>query len=270
MNDELVPSDVQAVESALAILELVASHPAPVKLVQVSRDLDLNRNTAYRLTRALVALDYLDVGDRGYVLGPKPLILSRSTTIGALLLRKSEPHMQELCDSTKEITNLGICRRDEVFYLSRWETANPQPGLYIRTGEHAPLYASALGKVFLAGMSPERRDSYYRRCSFKKFTERTIDNAEELEESVKAAGQSGFARDVEEVSAGVRCVAVPLKVDDVTVAALSISFPTIRFITDVEERYASLLTETSHAISRELRTYLKDDASLVFATVSRN
>lgn len=268
-TDDLIPSGVQAIERAIAILEFVAAHPGPVKLVQISHDLDLNRNTVYRLTRALVALDYLEVGDRGYVLGPKPLVLSRSTTIGALLLRKSEPHMQELCDRTHEITNMGIRRRDEVLYLARWETPNPQPGLYIRTGEKAPLYASAMGKVLLAAMSTQWRAVYSKRCSFKKFTDHTIQGADELEKAVESVWRDGFARDVEEVNPGVRCVAVPLKVDDMTVAALSISSPSIRLDQAIEERYVSLLKEASHAISKDLKPYLEDHASLVFATRSQ-
>ncbi len=257
------------VEQAIAMLEFVAARSNPVKLAQLSRDLDLDRNTVYQLTRALVTLDYLEVGDRGYVLGPKPLVLSRSTTVGALLLRKSEPHMQELCDRTQEITNLGIRRRDEVFYLSRWEVVNPQPGLYIRTGEKASLYASAMGKVLLAGMSAEQRAAYYKRCTFTKFTHRTIDSADELEQAIQAVYRDGFARDMEELSTGVRCVAVPLKVDDVIVAALSISSPTVRFDEHVEDVNVSLLMQTSRAISRDLKPYLEDHASWVFATSSR-
>lgn len=264
IKDDLIPSGVQAVERAIAILELVASYPDPVKLVQISDDLNLNKNTVYRLARALVALDYLDAVERGYVLGPKPLILSRSTTLDALLLRKSEPYMQELCDTTKEITNLGISRKDEVFYLSRWEAVNPQPGLYIRMGERAPLYASALGKVLLAGMSHERREVYYRQCPFKKISSRTIVDPDELETNVQEVIRNGFARDLEEVNAGVRCVAVPLRVHGTTVAALSISFPTARFTREAEERYVSFLAETSNVISQELRPYFKDDTWLEF------
>jgi DNA-binding IclR family transcriptional regulator len=244
-----IPGGAQAVERALSILEFVAFAQTPVTVSEIAQSVGLHRNTAYRLARALLARDYLEVENGTYTLGPRLVVLSQAASRQNVLLRKSDPFLQEVCDAAGEVVNLGIRRGDEVFYLGRWETNEPRPGVYVRIGERAPLYTSALGKVLLAGMSPEARGQYYRRCPFTAFTAHTITNAEDLEQAIRAVQRTGFAEDLEELSDGVRCVAVPITVNGSVVAATSVSFPVVRYSAENRDRYLAWLRAAAAKIA---------------------
>lgn len=241
----------QAVERALAILEFVASERAPVTINEIARGLELHRNTAYRLAKTLAAWGYLEAESSAFSLGPRLAVIARSESRLNLLVRRSDPILQGACEAVGEVVNLGIRRADEVFYLGRWEGA-PRAGVYVRTGQRAPLYASALGKILLSTMTPGARAEYYQRCPFVAHTAHTITSPEILESAVQAAQALGYAEDVEELSEGVRCIAVPIVQDGATVAAVSIAAPAIRMTADVVVRHRSLLTDAAARIGDAL------------------
>jgi DNA-binding IclR family transcriptional regulator len=252
MNESNMPGGAQAVERALSVLEYVASAETPVTVSEIAQNVHLNRNTAYRLTRTLVARDYLEVDDGAYSLGPRLVVLSQSAAHRNVLLSKSDPHLQAVCDTLGEVVNLGIRRGDEVFYLSRWETSEPGLGVYVRTGQRAPLYASALGKVLLAAMPVEARAQYYRRCPFRAYTPHTLTTEADLDRAVRAAEGRGYAEDLEELSEGVRCLAVPIQVNDVVIAAASVSVPVPRFTEERRQRALGELTAAAERIGAAL------------------
>jgi DNA-binding IclR family transcriptional regulator len=247
-----IPEGAQAVERALGVLEYVAAMSGPVTVAEIAKGMQLHRNTAYRLAKTLAARGYLEAENGAFTVGPKLVVLGRAASPLDLLLRRSDQILQEVCDATQEVVNLGVRRLDEVFYLGRWEATAPRAGVYVRTGEQAPLYASALGKVLLSGMGQAARADYYARCPFVAYTARTITRAADLEEQVQGVLAHGYAEDVEELSEGVRCVAVPVAVDGRTVAAISISLPALRFREADREMYVAMLTKAAGDIANSM------------------
>lgn len=247
-----MPGGAQAVERALGILEFVASMPAPVTVQEIAKGMDLHRNTAYRLARTLAARDYLEVENGAYTLGPRLAALGQSVGRLNFLVRACDPILQEVSDATGEVVNLGIRRGDQVFYLGRWETTTQHAGVYVRMGQQAPLYASALGKVLLGAMAPEARAAYYRRCPFTPYTAHTVTRAEDLDELVRRALDRGYAEDLEELSEGVRCVAVPVVSDGVVMAAISIALPALRLTEESRAQFVVHLTKAASSVSRAL------------------
>jgi IclR family KDG regulon transcriptional repressor len=251
MKDGHAPEGAQAVERVLGILEYVAAQNLPVRLNDIAEHLKLHRNTAYRLARTLVARDYLDIDDGAYVLGPMAVVLGQSNSRDNILLRKSSPYLQEISRTIGEVTNLGLLRSHEVFYLGRWEDTTNHVGVYVRTGQRAPIYASALGKVFLSAMSLSEREECYKRQPLRAYTAHTLTDVADLERAVLTVRELGYAVDLEELSEGVSCIAVPLVIGGETLAAISISCPTIRFTPDSRRRYVDMLLTVSKNIASE-------------------
>ncbi len=243
------PDGAQAVERALGILEFVAAASGAVTASDIAKGVKLNRNTAYRLARTLAARGYLEAENGAFSVGPKLVVLGRSARHLDLLLRRGDPVLQEVCDLTQEVVNLGVRRGDQVFYLGRWEATTPRTGVYVRTGEQAPLYASALGKALLTGLSPESRTDYYQRCPFTPYTDCTITRAGDLEAAVRRVSAQGFAEDNEEFSEGVHCLAVPVVLDGRVAAAISISFPAMRFSAEDRPRHVAMLSKAASDIA---------------------
>ena len=197
-------------------------------------------------------MGYLESVDGTYAAGPKTIALGRSSGRRNLLLRKCQPHLQALCNELGEVTNLAVLNGDEVLYLERWEQTDTSAGLYVRSGQEAPLYASALGKVFLASWNSDERRDYYRRCSFVAHTPHTLTTPAALEAAITEVEQNGFAEDLEELMVGVRCLAVPIIVHGMTIAAFSVAIPVFRFQPAEKMHYVKLLKATAVRISAEL------------------
>lgn len=247
-----VPDGAQAVFRAFSILELVLYEELPVKMADIAARLSLHRNTTYRLVRTLTAMGYLESVDGAYAAGPKTVFLGRPSGLRSLLVRKCRRHLQALSNEIGEVTNLAVLDGDEVLYLDRWEQTDTVAGLYVRSGQEAPLYASALGKVFLASWSIDDRHDYYRRCPFVAHTPHTLTSPEALEAAIIEVKRTGFAEDLEELMVGVRCLAVPIVVRGSTIAALSTAIPASRFQPEGRIHYAKLLKATASAISADL------------------
>ncbi len=263
MKDGSRPEGAQAVERALDILEYVFVQNVPVRLNEISEHLKLHRNTAYRLARTLVARDYLDVDDGAYVLGPMAIVLGQSSSRNNILLRKSSPYLQEANRITGEVINLGLLRSQAVFYLGRWEDTTQHVGVYVRTGQRAPIYASALGKVFLAAMTLREREDYYKRQPLIAYTPHTLLDIGDLERAIQVVRERGYAVDLEELSEGVSCIAVPLVIGGETLTAISLSCPTIRFTPDNQARYVDLLVTVSKNIANEFAMH--DEENWLFS-----
>lgn len=247
-----IPDGAQAVVRAFSILELVLSEESPIRLAEIAERLHLHRNTAYRLVRTLAAMGYIEFVDGSYAVGPKAIAFGRSAGLRSLLLRKCRPHLQTLSNQLGEVTNLAVLNGDEVLYLGRWEQSDTTAGLYVRSGQEAPLYASALGKVFLASWSSDERREYYQRCPFVAHTPHTLTSSEALEAAVVEVKQYGFAEDLEELMVGVRCLAVPIVVHGITIAAFSTAIPVFRFHSAEKIHYVKLLKGTAMKISADL------------------
>jgi DNA-binding IclR family transcriptional regulator len=116
-------------------------------------------------------------------------------------------------------------------------------------GALAPLHCTALGKAFLAFSARAVTPG-----ELTRFTAQTIVDKDKLAIDLVGARQDGFARDDEEFSPGVRCVAAPIRNRAGTmVAAVGLSGPTARIDADrldvlgrlVRDRTADLSTPTN-------------------------
>ncbi|WP_413700351.1 IclR family transcriptional regulator C-terminal domain-containing protein [Psychromonas sp. KJ10-10] len=88
---------------------------------------------------------------------------------------------------------------------------------------------------------------------FKKSTDNTLENIEQLLEELKKVKAQHYGEDNEEQEPGLRCIATPVYDRFGTIiAGISISFPTIRFDEESMSHYVDLLHQAGRKISEEL------------------
>ncbi|MNT34093.1 Transcriptional regulator KdgR [compost metagenome] len=160
--------------------------------------------------------------------------------------------MRRLGELTRETIHLGALDEDAIIYIHKIES---DFGLRMqsRIGRRKPLHSTAIGKVLLAHMTPSKARALLDLQPLKIFTPQTLDTAEAVMQILPRVWKLGLAEDNEEAEPGLRCIAVPVfdrfgKV----IAALSISFPTMRCDADTPERYTALLQAASQSISARL------------------
>ncbi len=81
----------------------------------------------------------------------------------------------------------------------------------ITVGTRLPAHATSLGRVLLADLPPEERSARLRRAEPHALTPRTLTRRADLEALLVRTAADGYALVDEELEAGLRSVAVPVR-----------------------------------------------------------
>jgi IclR family transcriptional regulator, KDG regulon repressor len=225
---------IQTVSNALRVLEAF-NEDHEIGVAELSRRLGLHKNNVFRLLATLEQDGYIEqsaANDR-YRLGVAAAELGHSFTRSRRLLERSRPMLESLVEETGETAHLAVMDRFEVVHL---DGAAPHRILVTspRVGRRLPIHCTALGKTLL-GCSSERLWQAYDRSvvsngGLEARTERTIVDPDKFFAHLHMVASRGYSIDVEELEAGVICVAAPVfDAEGEVVAAFSVSAPRSRF-----------------------------------------
>jgi DNA-binding IclR family transcriptional regulator len=98
--------------------------------------------------------------------------------------------------------------------------------MYSRIGRRAPLHCTAVAKVLVAAMPPDRRDAVAQSITYEKMTPNTITTPRAYLAELARVAERGYAVDDEEHEEHIHCVAAPIRdARGEVVAAMSLSVP---------------------------------------------
>lgn len=235
-----------ALARGLAMLELLASGDEPLTLIDISENTGLPKSTLVRLLSVLNEMDYVvRVDERpAYRLGHKVLRLSNAYMSSLDLSAVAETYLAPLADRTGQTANLGMLDGDQVIHVAVHEPDRPIR-FRATAGARDHSYCTGLGKVLLSYTDPAELDDHLPAEPFHRYTEQTITTRDELTRELKRIVRRGYGFDDNERSVGLRCVAVPVEVDGVCLAAVSVSGPSGEFGPDRQQSYLERLQETA-------------------------
>ncbi|MFB0977467.1 MAG: IclR family transcriptional regulator [Myxococcota bacterium] len=249
---------IQTVSNALRVLEMF-SEQDEIGVSDLSRRLSLHKNNVFRLLATLEENGYIEQSARSerYRLGTGCLELGRSFARGNSLLRSARPILEELSRSLAETVHIASLRGGEVIHLDA-----EVPGQLIttasRVGLRLPAQNTAIGKVLLAGLDAQAREEFVSGLvedhRMAGLTPNSITDPHKFVEHLSSVGLQGFAVDMEECEAGLRCVAAPVLNDGgKVVAAISVSGPTFRLSEDhLLGAVAPAVVDAAERLSRNL------------------
>lgn len=215
----------KSLDKIFDIIEAFSPDNSEMGISELCRKVKMHKSTVHRLITCLES--------RGYVVQNKNSLKyklsSRFIGLGFMVLESMDlrtevhPTMMKLVEKTNMTSHLSIRNQNEVMYLHKVE--NPSNIIsYTRIGKWVPMYCTAMGKVFLSGMSDDEINSYLENVELVKYTNYTIDNREALLKEIEKVKSCGFACDNQELEIGLHCVAVPVySTDGEIIAALSLS-----------------------------------------------
>ena len=257
---------VAAVEKAFAILECLGNQ-RDVSVTAIAQQLQLSKSSVHRLLQTLKALGYVaqDGDSELYRATLRLFALGGQALENTDLVREADEDMRALGELTRETIHLGALDEDAIIYIHKIDS---DFGLRMqsRIGRRKPLHSTAIGKVLLAHMAPDKARALLQAQPLKIFTPQTLSSVDAVMELLPRVWKHGLAEDNEEAEPGLRCMAVPVydrfgKV----LAALSISFPVMRCEADTPERYTALLKAASQRISLRMgcppERFAGDDAA---------
>src|SRR3954466_8411926 len=239
---------IQVIERMTRLLEVLAQHPEPLGLKQISQYTRLHPSTAHRILSAMSADRLVDRVEPGsYRLGMRLLELGNLVKSRISVRELALPVMRELHAQTAETVNLSVRHDDEIVYVGRTSSGRSAMRVVHVVGTRAPLHVTAAGKLFLLEEGFARLRDYAKRTGLAPQTKNTLTALPVLERDMERIQQQGWATDNEEAEIGVRCVAAGIRDDvGILVAALSLSTPADRMKT----QWGPLVKETADRIAR--------------------
>jgi len=248
--------NVAAVMKVFAVLETLAEN-RHVGLAELAQTAMTSKSTAHRLLQTMIDLGYVeqDPATERYGLTLKLFGLGARTLQGQeALLSVADPGMGKLSRMFGESVNLGVMDTQDqrVAYIHTYDSAY---SLSMKTplGKRNPLHCTSLGKALLAWRDPLEIGERLARMEFDGHGPQTITDPGLFRAELDRVHAQGFAEEIEEAEAGVRCLSAPiLDHRGRSVAAVSLSFPLIRFDAARRDEYLAALKAVTREASAAL------------------
>jgi len=235
-----------ALARGIALLEQMASQPSPLTLNDFVDTTGLPKSTLVRLLSVLCELEYaVRVDDRpSFRLGHKVQRLATAYVSSLDLSVVAQAYLGPLARHTGQTANLGVLDGNQVLHICVAEPDRPLR-FTSATGARDHSYCTGLGKLLLAHLDPDRLAACTPAEPFPAFTDQTVRTLDQLRKDLRRTLRRGYALDDNERSVGLRCVAVPVVVDGVCLAAVSVSGPSGEFTTAAQEVYVAALRDVA-------------------------
>jgi IclR family transcriptional regulator, KDG regulon repressor len=249
--------DFEPVKSALRTVEVltaVSKAPDGLTFGDILDAMGWPRSSTYNLLQTLTMTRFLELNedDRRYRIGIRLWEAAQGFELDRELAQVATPFLEEANTELDETVQLAILDGIENVYIAKVE-AHHHLKLMSEVGSRLPAHATGLGKVLLAGLSPEEVERRFAGVEMQKYTSRTLSSLRDLQRELEAIRNRGYAVDTSEYTIGVYCVAVPIRDrSERVVAAISASVPEARVNADLKQRMVTTLTKSAARIEQVL------------------
>ncbi|MFD4561339.1 IclR family transcriptional regulator C-terminal domain-containing protein [Streptomyces sp. NPDC058469] len=247
-KQELGREFVESLARGLTVLTAFGEGRAELTLTEVAQATGLARATA---RRALITYEHLGLvtpsGDRRFTLTPGVLSLGFPPLSRTTLPDLALPHLTALASRIHESASLAILVGDDIQYTARVATSRVM-SVNIAVGTRFPAYATALGRVLLADAPPREHE-------LRPLTPRTLTDPAALAAALETVRTRGYALVDEELEAGLRSIAVPVRdrTGRVVAALNTAAHVTGRTVAEYVRDVLPELTATAGVIEADLR-----------------
>jgi len=214
---------VQSLDRGLAVIRAFGPDRDKLSLSEVARATGLTRAATRRFLLTLVKLGYVRNDGREFSLRPRVLELGYAYLSGMAMPEIAAPHLEELVAQVRESSSISVLDGHHIIYVARVPTKRIMT-VAISVGTRFPAYATSMGRVLLAGMSPADLDRYLAEAELEPFTARTVTDPDRLREIVHEVARLGYAIVDQELEEGLRAIAAPIHgAGDAVTAAINLS-----------------------------------------------
>ncbi|MGC9333755.1 MAG: IclR family transcriptional regulator, partial [Anaerolineae bacterium] len=242
---------IEALGRGLGILEAFSEVQTSLSLTEIAAATGLGMSTAFRFVYTLEKLGYLarDAETKRYRPGLKVLRLGFAALNSMGLRQIAQPYLKALSDTCGETTNMTIRDGPEVVYIARYRTRQIV-GINLSVGSRLPVYCTSMGKVQLIDLSERQLCDLLGKGPYPARGPNTLTSLEALMIELEKVRQRGYAVNDEELAAGLRSVAAPIRDGDgEIVAAINVSVPSARVSRQqLEDEFAVMVRGTSREI----------------------
>ena len=241
---------LQGLERGLAVIQAFSTATPSMTLSEVARQTDISRATARRILHTLEALGFVRSDGRQFALSPRVLSLGWAYLSSLNLWEIARPFMQDLSAEVEETCSASTLDLPDIVFVARVPSKRILM-MSLGVGSRLPAYATAMGRVLLAGLDDEQVAAHLDAAPLEAITHRTTTDPARVRAIVGAVREQGFALVDEELELGLRSLSVPLRtMDGRTLAALNLCAASARVsVEEMHARHLPAMRRTACAIS---------------------
>ena len=250
-------ADREIVHSVLRLFEVLKafnrSRPR-MTLSEVAEVAGLSRASARRFLLTLIQAGYAETDGKRFALTPKLVELGQSTLAAASIWDVARPILAQVSERLGESCYGAVLEGADVLYVLHIPSSRHLVNVDLRVGSRTPAYCTSVGRVLLAGLSPDAADRVVEDSKPAARTPRTITAKPQLRERVQQARQQGWAVVDEELELGLRSLSVPLRGrDGSTLGAINVCGPSSRVpMDDLRQKFLPEMLEAAARIQAAL------------------
>lgn len=246
---------VQSLERGLAVIRCFSEQHPMRTMSEVAESVGLTRAAARRFLLTLQALGYVENNGRYFRLRPQTLELGYAYLASTPWWRHAQHIVERLGTRLHQACAVGVLERDEVAYVA-YASGVPSAQVVRSIGTRLPAYATAIGRVLLAGLSPENEDIYWRQARLARLTPFTETSRELLKTAIARARTDGYSIVEQQLDIGLYSIAVPIFDRARNIAAaisIGVRDPYLKSA-DMKRKYFTQLIRASKEITSALPT----------------
>ena len=244
-----------SVKKAFAILSAISSSKDGLGVSDLAKKLKMAKSTVHGMTSALEELGAVmrDPLTKKYKLGFTLLEIGRSAYSQIDLQTSTRPVTEELMEKTRTSIFLGILNWRQVTILDIVESRQDL-NITAPVGSTIPLFAGAVGKVFLASMPEEQAAKIVKSKGLPRFTDNSIVDMDLYFNELRQVREKGYAVDDEEYIPGVRAVASPL----IGLGQLRSAIWAVGFKASLDEKRMQILSVETHKAAKTISRRIQE------------
>lgn len=210
----VLPADdrhfVKSVARALAVIRALNVPGRGRTLSEVSRDTELPRAAARRFLLTLEDLGYVRSEDRRFLLTPRVLELGYAYLSSLSLPEIAQPHLRDLVGRVEESCSMSVLDAGDIVYVAREPTRRIMT-VAISIGTRFPACATSMGRVLLGGLPEPELRTLLAQAPPEPLTSHTLTDPDQLVKTIQTVRQRGWALVAQELEAGLRSIAAPVR-----------------------------------------------------------
>jgi IclR family transcriptional regulator, pca regulon regulatory protein len=248
---------ISSLEKGLLLINSFLPENRELSLSEIARANGMNLGTTHRYVLTLKKLGYVaqNQESKKYRLTPKLVSMGFSILRGMDLRSRVFPYMMEMAKEFDTTSQCAILHGHEIIYIERVRSQDVV-NLDLSVGSRLPAHCTSMGKVILAFLGEKERKRIVKQMKLLPLTPYTITDRKKFLQELDLTRQRGYAVNSQELTAGLRTIAVPIfNAGPRVEAAFGLSYPVYRVEgNDLEETYARRLLEISKLVSIDQHT----------------
>ncbi len=246
------PNFMTSLARGLAVIQAFSQRQCELTVSQISGKTGFSRAAVRRCLYTLAKLGFAASDDsRHFHLRPRVLALGHSYISSMPLAAMAQPILENVSHILHESCSIATLDRTDIVYIARANVTRIM-SIDLVVGSRLPAFCTSMGRILMADLPAEKLDEFLAHAEFKRYTERTVANAERLRQILRLVQRNGYCIVDQELESGLRSMAVPIR-DSAgrVVAALNVGAHAQRVsIQDLQVRFLPHLNAAAQELSR--------------------